>query len=65
MKQFTASRLAGGNRIFPAEIHIDNFGVNLKIPGLFSGQQKSLGFDKISSIEVHSWKMVPLYFVRR
>jgi len=54
MKQFTASRLAGGNRLFPAEIHVDNFGVNLKIPGLFSGQQKSLGYDKISSINIDS-----------
>ena len=54
MKQFTANRLAGGNRIFPAEIKIDNFGVTLKIPGLFSGREKSLGFDKISSVSFHS-----------
>jgi hypothetical protein len=52
MKQFTANRLAGGNRLFPAEIHIDNFGVNLKIPGLFSGKEKALSFDKISSVKI-------------
>jgi hypothetical protein len=54
MKQFTANRLSGGNRIFPAEISIDNFGINLKIPGLFSGKEKSLSFDKISSVKIDS-----------
>ena len=46
MKQFTANRLSGGNRLFPAEIHIDNFGVTLKVPGIFNGEEKSLGADQ-------------------
>ena len=54
MKQFTANRLAPGNRLFPAEIHVDKFGVTLKVPGLFNGKEKSLGFDKISSVSVNS-----------
>ncbi len=54
MKQFTANRLAGGNRLFPAEIHIDDFGVTLKVPNLFSGKEQSLGYDKISSIKIDS-----------
>lgn len=52
MKQFTANRLAKGNALFPAEIHVDNFGVTLKVPGLFNGQQKSLTYDKISSVSI-------------
>ena len=54
MKSYVANRLAVGNRLFPAEIKIDNFGVNLKIPGFFSGQEKSLGFHQISSVKIDS-----------
>ena len=50
MKQYTANRLSGGNRLFPAEIKIDDFGVTVKVPNLFSGKEKSLGYDKISSV---------------
>ena len=54
MREFTANRLSGGNKIFPAEIKIDNFGVTLKIPGVFSGNEKSLGFHQISSVKIDS-----------
>jgi len=52
MKKFVANRLSGGNRIFPSEISIDNFGVTVKIPGFFSGREKSLSFDTISSVRI-------------
>lgn len=54
MKEYQANRLSGGNRLFPAQIKIDDFGVTLKIPGVFSGEEKSLGFHQISSIKIDS-----------
>lgn len=54
MNEFVANRLATGNRLFPAKVTIDDFGVTLKIPGLFSGEEKSLGFHQISSVKVDS-----------
>lgn len=54
MSEFVANRLATGNRLFPAKVTIDDFGVTLKIPGLFSGEEKSLGFHQISSVKVDS-----------
>lgn len=41
MKTFEASRLSEGNKVFPAKIDIDNFGVTLKIPGLLGGKEKN------------------------
>ncbi|HPF90299.1 MAG TPA: SH3 domain-containing protein [Flavobacteriales bacterium] len=54
MKEFQANRLSGGNRLFPAKVTIDEFGVTLKIPGVFSGEVKSLGFHLISSVKIDS-----------
>lgn len=54
MKKYVANRLSGGNRLFPAEITVDNFGVTVKVPGLFGGKEKTLGFDKISSVSIDS-----------
>lgn len=52
MPTFKASRLTGGNRIFPDEITIDEKGVTYKEPGLFSGEEKTIPFSRISSVEV-------------
>ncbi|HOY97344.1 MAG TPA: PH domain-containing protein [Catalimonadaceae bacterium] len=52
MPTFTASRLTGGNRIFPDEITINDLGVTLKEPGLFSGEEKTIPFTRISSVEI-------------
>lgn len=54
MSEFTANRLSGGNRLFPAKVTIDDFGITLKIPGVFSGEEKSLGFHQISSVKIDS-----------
>ncbi|MBP6531700.1 MAG: PH domain-containing protein [Bacteroidia bacterium] len=52
MQTFTASRLTGGNRVFPSKIIIDDQGVTLKNPGLFSGKEKTIPYTRISSINI-------------
>ncbi len=54
MQIFTASRLTGGNRIFPSKIIIDDLGVTLKTPGLFSGNEKTIPYSRISSVDIDS-----------
>jgi len=50
--KFSASRLSEGNKIFPAEIHIEQNGVTVKIPGLFGGDTKFFDFKHIASVDV-------------
>lgn len=52
METFTAARLAQGNRLFPSQIIIDQQGVTLKVPGLFSGNEKTIPFSRISSVDI-------------
>lgn len=52
MEIFIASRLTSGNKLFPAEIIIDQDGVTLKIPGLFSGNEKTIPYTRISSVDI-------------
>jgi uncharacterized membrane protein YdbT with pleckstrin-like domain len=52
MKTFAASRLSTGNKLFPTKIEIDDLGVTLKHPGLFSGKEKTVPFTRISSVDV-------------
>ncbi|MEI8046339.1 MAG: PH domain-containing protein [Bacteroidota bacterium] len=52
METFIASRLTAGNKIFPSKIIIDQLGVTLKIPGLFSGNEKTIPFNRISSVNI-------------
>lgn len=52
MEIFIASRLTGGNKIFPTRISIDQNGVTLKIPGLFSGNEKTVPYSRISSVDI-------------
>lgn len=52
MEIFIASRLTAGNKVFPAEIIIDLNGVTLKIPGLFSGNEKTIPYTRISSVYI-------------
>lgn len=51
MKNYTASRLSEGNKVFPIKILIDERGVTLKHPGVFSGQEKTIPFTRISSVD--------------
>src|ERR1035437_4418609 len=52
--KITASRLSDGNKIFPAEIHVEPTGVTIKIPGLFSGESKYFDFQNIASVDVNT-----------
>jgi uncharacterized membrane protein YdbT with pleckstrin-like domain len=52
MKTYTASRLSSGNKMFPIKILIDDLGVTLKHPGVFSGQEKTIPFSRVSSVDV-------------
>lgn len=54
MKTFSASRWSSGNSIYPVRIEIDDLGVTLKHPGLFSGKEKTVPFNSISSVDVQS-----------
>lgn len=54
MDTFTASRLAEGNRIFPSRITIDKLGITLKVPGFFSGNEKTIPFSRVSSVDIDS-----------
>ncbi len=54
METFTASRLTKGNKVFPVQIIIDGLGVTLKDPGLFSGKEKTIPFNRIASVDVDS-----------
>lgn len=54
MKEFEASRLSDGNKIMPNKITIDDFGVTLRVPGVFSGKEKTLTYHQISSVQIDS-----------
>jgi hypothetical protein len=53
MDIFIASRLTAGNKLFPAKIIIDQNGVTLKIPGFFSGNEKTIPYTRISSVDIN------------
>ena len=38
--------------MFPIKILIDDLGVTLKHPGVFSGQEKTIPFTRVSSVDV-------------
>ncbi len=50
--KFKASRLSEGNKLFPAEITIDSGGMEVKIPGFFSGDTKFISYESISAVEI-------------
>ena len=50
--KFTASRLSEGNKVFPAQVILEENNVEVKIPGLFSGDSKYLNYEDITAIEI-------------
>jgi hypothetical protein len=52
MEIFISSRLTTGNKIFPSKIIVDELGVTLRIPGLFSGNEKTVPFTRIASVDI-------------
>lgn len=54
MDIFITSRLSNGNGLFPIEIHLGDFSLRILKPGLVSAREKTLKYEKITSIEVIS-----------
>jgi hypothetical protein len=52
METFFTSRLTAGNRVFRSKIIIDETGMTLKIPALFSGKEKTIPYNRISSVAI-------------
>ncbi len=52
VKVYKASRVAEGNRLFPAEIHIEETEIMLKIPGFFSGKSNHIVYQQIEGINI-------------
>jgi hypothetical protein len=50
--KYTASRLSEGNKAFPIEIHLNESSVEIKKPGVFSGESKYLNYEDITAIEI-------------
>jgi uncharacterized membrane protein YdbT with pleckstrin-like domain len=48
---FITSRLSEGNKVFPTKIIIDNQGVTVEVPGVFSKKEETIPFTKISSVK--------------
>ena len=52
MNTYTASRLTGGNRLFPCKVIIDDSAVTLRNPNLFSGKEKTILYKRISAVNI-------------
>ena len=44
--------MTSGNRVFPVRIIIDEVGVTIKDPGLFSGKESTIPFSRIASVNI-------------
>jgi hypothetical protein len=51
---FTANRLSNGNGLFPIEIHIDDYSVTIKKPGLIAATEKTMMYRNISSVVLNT-----------
>ena len=49
-KKYVASRISSGNKLFPPSITIEDGGLVIKFPSLFSGKEQFISFQDISSI---------------
>ena len=54
MEVFIASRLSNGNGLFPTEIHLNDFSVNIVKPGLIASEEKDMPYNKITSTKIIS-----------
>lgn len=54
MKEFTASMLSEGNKVFPVKIIISDSNVVIKTPSLFSSKERVIPFNRISSVGTSS-----------
>ena len=51
-KIYQASRISEGNRLFPAEIHILETEIMLKLPGFFSGKSRHIVYQQIEGVNI-------------
>ena len=51
-KIYIASRVSEGNRLFPAEIHIEEAEIMLKFPGFFSGKSRHIVYQQIEGVNI-------------
>lgn len=51
-KVYVASRISEGNRLFPAEIHIEDTEIMLKFPGFFSGKSRHIVYQQIEGVNI-------------
>ncbi len=51
-KKYIASRISEGNRLFPAEIHIEETEIMIKFPGFFSGKSRHLVYQQIEGVNI-------------
>ena len=51
-KIYKASRVSEGNRLFPAEIHIEETEIMLKIPGFFGGKSRHIVYQQIEGVNI-------------
>ena len=49
---YKASRASVGNRLFPAEIHIEETEIMLKFPGFFSGKSRHIVYQQIEGVNI-------------
>lgn len=49
---FHTSRFSKGNAIFRSRISLTSQGVTLKVPSLFSGDEKTVPYSRISSVNI-------------
>lgn len=54
MKNYRASRISEGNRMFPCLIQMDEYSVTYKIPGLFNGKETTIPMSRISSVDIET-----------
>ncbi len=53
-KIYAASRLTEGNKLFPAKIILEDNGVTFKVPSFFSGEETTIPYSRISSVNIDS-----------
>ena len=54
MKEYIASRMSRGNKVYPIHLIIDDAGVTLKLPGLFKGKETTTLYGSISSVDIET-----------
>lgn len=52
--KFIASRLSKGNKVFPAEITVEDNGLTIRIPGLFNDKSTFFAYSGIASVTVET-----------